>query len=366
MEGNTDVILAHQYGLTNAVATLGTALTESHVSLFKRFARRVVLVFDGDEAGQKATARAIDKFLAQEVDLRILSLPEGLDPADFLPKFGLEKFQRLLDEATEAWELKLQLAIKEFGVDSIDSRQRVLDQMLESLARVPNFSGSPRETALISRLTNSWVKYDEATVRKRLKELRNRAANPASIKESSEQAEPKPRSFDLKNPSDLVEAELLEILLTEPQLVETLQVRISPEQFHNPSLKHLLQLAFDLWERGDLPSFERFMAELEDPLHKQTVMRLDDLARQKKIAQKLIADNTQGIAEGSIGYLEEVVRRLLLSNERQKFESLKGSLVHAPAKPSATDGPKPAGELNKEHLRYLLEAQKFHAKRANS
>ncbi len=108
------------------------------------------------------------------------------------------------------------------------------------------------------------------------------------------------------------------------------------------------------------------MAELEDPKLKRALMRIDDFAKQKKIAQKLIAENSIGETEGKIEYLEEVVRRLLLQNERQQFESLKGSLVQAPEKPSATDGPTPAGKLNQEHLRYLLEAQKFHAKRANS
>ncbi len=177
MEGNTDVILAHQHGLTNAVATLGTALTETHVGLLKRFARKVVLVFDGDEAGQKATGRAIDKFLAQEVDLRILTLPEGLDPADYLTKHGLESFQHLVDEATEAWDHKLQMAAAEFGVDSLDSRQRVLDLMLDLMIRTPNFAGSSRETLLLSRLSGRLL-IDERAVRKRLENKRKSGQNP--------------------------------------------------------------------------------------------------------------------------------------------------------------------------------------------
>lgn len=363
MEGNTDVILAHQHGMMNAVATLGTSLTEAHVAFLKRFARKVVLVFDGDEAGQKAAGRSIEKFLAQEVDLRILTLPGGLDPADYLGKFGLESFQKLVEESTEAWEHKFQLAVKEIGVDSVDARQRVLDEMLELIARTPNFTGSPRETVLVSRLSGRLL-MDERAVRQQLSEKRKRSVQNASGKPASKM--PAARSFDLKKPGDLVEAEVLEILLMRPELVETLAVRIRPEQFHNPVLKSLLQLAFDMWERDERPAFDKLMAELEDPAHKQALMRIDDLARQKKIAQKLISDKTTGDAEGSMEYLEEVVRRLLLSNERRQFESLKGSLVETPAKPSATDGAKPAGELHQEHLRYLLEAQKFHAKRANS
>ncbi|MCA9073078.1 MAG: toprim domain-containing protein, partial [Planctomycetaceae bacterium] len=358
-------IVAHQNGLTNAVATLGTSLSELHVGILKRFARKVVLVFDGDEAGQKATGRAIEKFLAQEIDLRILTLPAGLDPADYLGQHGLEKFQALVEKATEAWEHKFQLAVKKFGVDSVDSRQRVLEDLLDGMLRAPHLAGTPRETMLINQLSGRLL-IDERAVRQQYAEMRKRGPQKAAESVSTTQAEPKPRTFDIKKPGDLVEAELLEILLTNPNLVEVLQVRISPEQLQNPVLKTLLQLAFDLWERDEVPTFEKLMAELEDPRLKQTLLRIDDFAREKKIAQKLIQDKTLGDAGGSMGYLDEVVRRLLLHHERQQFESLKGTLVQSPSKPSATDGSTPAGTLNQEHLRYLLEAQKFHAKRANS
>ncbi len=328
MEGNTDVILAHQHGLTNAVATLGTALTETHVGFLKRFARKVVLVFDGDTAGQKAAARAIDKFLAQEVDLRILTLPEGLDPADYLNQFGLEKFQGLVDGAVEAWDRKFQLAVKNFGVDSVDARQRVLDDMLTSIASIPNFAGTPRETVLISRLSGRLL-IDERGVRRQLNDLRKRGVNAAGKTGSTTQTEPAARSFDIKNPADAVEAEVLEILVTDPALVQTLQVRVSPGQLRNPVLRTLLQLAYDLWERGETPAFDKLMAELEEPTFKQTLMRIDDFAKEKKIGPKLTADRTAAGAEGSMGYLEEVVRRLHLLGERQKFESLKGTLVQS-------------------------------------
>ena len=83
MEGYADCIMAHQFGITNAVATLGTALTENHVSALKRFTRKVILVFDGDKAGKDAAEKSLPRFLSQEVDLRILTLTSEKDPADF-------------------------------------------------------------------------------------------------------------------------------------------------------------------------------------------------------------------------------------------------------------------------------------------
>jgi DNA primase len=93
MEGYVDCIKAHQAGVLNAVATLGTALTEQHVAFLKRLAERVVLVYDGDDAGQKAAVKAVEKFLAQDVDLRVLTLPENLDPDEFLDAHGTDAFE---------------------------------------------------------------------------------------------------------------------------------------------------------------------------------------------------------------------------------------------------------------------------------
>ena len=91
VEGYTDVIAAHQVGLSTVVGTLGTAIGEEHIRSLLRLAdkAKVVLVFDGDEAGQSAADRALDFFLASELDLRVLSLPVNLDPCDFILKEGL-------------------------------------------------------------------------------------------------------------------------------------------------------------------------------------------------------------------------------------------------------------------------------------
>ena len=87
-EGYTDVIACHAAGVTNAVATLGTALTRDHARVLKRLAERIVLLFDGDAAGQKAADRAIEVFFAEPVDVRICTLPDELDPDELLRQEG--------------------------------------------------------------------------------------------------------------------------------------------------------------------------------------------------------------------------------------------------------------------------------------
>src|SRR5205085_10739964 len=99
VEGYTDVIAAHQVGLANVVGTLGTALGDDHVLALRRLADRVILVFDGDEAGQAAADRALELFLGHDVDVRVLTLPEGLDPCDFSLREGGNAFRVLIDRA---------------------------------------------------------------------------------------------------------------------------------------------------------------------------------------------------------------------------------------------------------------------------
>ena len=103
VEGYTDVIAAHQVGLANVVGTLGTALGDDHLRGLRRLADRVVLVFDGDEAGQSAADRSLELFLGHELDLRVLTLPANLDPCDFLSNEGADAFRELVERAVDRW-----------------------------------------------------------------------------------------------------------------------------------------------------------------------------------------------------------------------------------------------------------------------
>ena len=100
LEGYTDCLMAHQHGLTNMVAVLGTALGEAHLQVLRRFTDSIVLVLDGDDAGRRRTNEIIDALLAlfvkNQIDLRILTLPEGLDPCDFIASQGSDAFRQLL------------------------------------------------------------------------------------------------------------------------------------------------------------------------------------------------------------------------------------------------------------------------------
>src|SRR5262249_30917301 len=97
VEGYTDVLMAHQHGVGQVVATMGTALNARHIANLRKFAPRIVLVFDADDAGESAMDRALAIFASQDVDLSIATLPTGLDPCDMLVKDGPEPFKQVLE-----------------------------------------------------------------------------------------------------------------------------------------------------------------------------------------------------------------------------------------------------------------------------
>jgi len=107
VEGNIDVVTLHQYGFDNAVASLGTSLTEDQVTLLSRYTEEVILTYDGDEAGQRAAKRAIPMLEKAGIKVRVLQVKDAKDPDEFLQKFGADKFKLLLEESANRVEYQL-------------------------------------------------------------------------------------------------------------------------------------------------------------------------------------------------------------------------------------------------------------------
>jgi len=101
VEGYTDVVMAHQFGVTNVVSPLGTAMTEQHVNLLRRFAKRIVLLFDADEAGNVAVDRSVELYLTKDVEIAIASMPDGVDPDEYLMQNGAAGFEKMISEARD-------------------------------------------------------------------------------------------------------------------------------------------------------------------------------------------------------------------------------------------------------------------------
>ncbi len=135
VEGYLDLIRMHQYDLKNVGATLGTALTPEHVGVIKGFAGKVILVFDGDDAGIQASLRSVGIFIEKGMEARVMLLPKGHDPDSYLQKFGREAFMKAAEVSRSIIMFILDTAQKKYGL-SVDGKLRILDELKYPLATI--------------------------------------------------------------------------------------------------------------------------------------------------------------------------------------------------------------------------------------
>ena len=139
VEGNIDVVALHQYGFDNAVASLGTSLTEEQAALITRYADQVVLLYDGDAAGQNATARAIPILEKAGLQVKVLQMRDAKDPDEFLKKFGADRFKLLLEESSNRVEYQLNTIRRQFDLRQDDQKVKFLQQCADLISGL----GSP-------------------------------------------------------------------------------------------------------------------------------------------------------------------------------------------------------------------------------
>ena len=138
VEGYMDAIALHQYGFDCAVASLGTSLTEEHAVLLSRYTENVVLIYDGDEAGQRAAQRAIPMLEKAGLAVKVLQLKDAKDPDEYLKKFGADKFQLLLNDSSNRVEYQLNAIRKKYDLGLDDQRVKFIDEAAEFIGTLSN------------------------------------------------------------------------------------------------------------------------------------------------------------------------------------------------------------------------------------
>ena len=128
VEGYMDAIALHQYGFDCAVASLGTSLTEEHAAILSRYTEQVVLIYDGDEAGQRATARAIPMLEKASIRVKVLKMREAKDPDEYLKKFGADKFKLLLEESSNRVEYQLNAIRQKYDLRVDEQRIKFIQE----------------------------------------------------------------------------------------------------------------------------------------------------------------------------------------------------------------------------------------------
>jgi DNA primase len=299
MEGYTDVLMAHQHGICNCVAVLGTALGERHLQLLRRYTDKITLVLDGDAAGRRRTNEILDTLLAlfekNLVDLRILTLPEGVDPCDFIATHGSDSFRALLAEACDALEHKFKAVTN--GLDTLTDTHRAsqaAEQLLATLAQIRPAGGSAsshallREEQMLSRIARQFHLKEEH-LRERLAAIRKQARSRQSVprateSQSSDNALPPapPRWSEL--PSS--DRDLLELVILDPTMIARVADVVEPAAISAPFARRIFAACCRLADEGAHEDFGRLLAAFDEPAMKNLLVELDESAAKKADADR--------------------------------------------------------------------------------
>jgi DNA primase len=325
VEGYMDVLMAHQHGIRNVVAPMGTALTADHLRKLRGLAQKIVLVFDADKGGSTGVDRALELFVGQKIDLRIGVPPEGLDPCDVLVKHGPDSMAKILDGAVDVFEFKLKQVWPKAG--NLEQKRVALDKMLTVLAAAPELGGAKMEM-MVNRVATMLVVKEE-TLWKQLRELhrdrqarsrqqtaRMEAAAATEVEQPEpEEAEPEPEHIvSGSGPAASHERELIEVLLAEPNLVCRAMQEIPADTIEHPGLRRVLVALYGLQAGGRTPDLDRLREQLDNEKLLQKVFELQDRGlnhRDRNVAYEQI-----------VGRFREVERRRFHSNLMAEMESL--------------------------------------------
>ena len=227
VEGNIDVVALHQFGFDNAVASLGTSLTEEQVNLLSRYTEQVVLTYDGDEAGQRAAQRAIPMLEKAGIQVRVLQVKDAKDPDEFLHKFGADRFKLLLEECENRVEYQLAAIEKKYNLSVDEERVRYIQEAAAMICTLPG--AVQREiygnrVAEIGKISYEAMKLEVGKAYKKLqtktkKEQEKRDLAPVR------NLQPKTKEFRYDNPrSAMAEEGVLAMVLLEPALFDRCKV----------------------------------------------------------------------------------------------------------------------------------------------
>lgn len=252
VEGYMDAVALHQYGFDCAVASLGTSLTEEHAALLTRYTEQVVLIYDGDEAGQRATRRAIPILEKAGLQVKVLRMKGAKDPDEFLKKFGADSFKILLEEASNRVEYQLNAIARKYDIGQDDQRIKFIQECAVLISTLPS---SVQREVYGNRVAEVGGISAEAMKMEVSKAYQNRKRKEKRVQQKKDldpvgAAQPKSRAIRYEDVrSAMAEEGVIAQGLREPALLD-LCGDLEPEIFSSPLLAKVYRQLTDRHSKG--------------------------------------------------------------------------------------------------------------------
>ncbi|MDD4169557.1 MAG: DNA primase [Desulfotomaculaceae bacterium] len=248
MEGYMDVITAHRFGITNAVASLGTSLTREQGRLLMNYNRNIVIAYDADAAGVAATMRSLD--LLQELGclVRVVNIPDGKDPDEFLQKQGYQPWENLIDQSPSLIEYKLQQAVSKKQVRTVSDKLEIMQQVFPSLSAINSEVEVEENLKVMAGLLNLSPEAIAGEFKRHKANAGKKWTNSDNIVKTKHNT-----LSNIKKPDarEKAEAGLLRLIIEDPSLIETVIAKLGPEPFSSSNYHKLFQQVQKIFNKPD-------------------------------------------------------------------------------------------------------------------
>lgn len=250
-EGYMDVISMHQAGFTNAVASLGTALTSGHASLLKRYTQEVLLLYDSDEAGVRAALRAIPILREAGVNSRVVNLRPYKDPDEFIKNLGAEAFEERLEQASDSFMFRVSIAESEFPMEEPQGQNRFFERCAEMLLELKDeLERNLYIEAIVKKYRGQYgISVEDLRKRVNTLALRGTPAERRVQPKKSQDGAPKKKK---DSASDQAQKLMLTWIVTYPKIFDKVAQYLTPEDFVVPLYREVAQMLFSQREEGEV------------------------------------------------------------------------------------------------------------------
>ncbi|MGI6145536.1 MAG: DNA primase [Clostridia bacterium] len=278
MEGYMDVITAHQHGVTQAVGTLGTALTEEQCKLLMRYTYNVVTCFDADTAGQKATKRGLDLLQQLGLKVAVMTIPEGEDPDEFLKNQGYEEFQKALLQAYPVFEYNLLKLMEKYNRDDISGKIQIIQELVPDLYRVQ----SPVKRQGYIQMLAERLSFSEQAI---YAEIRKFQTGQSFNNREQSTKNTVQRKKDTVTAADTAQRVLIRLVLETPEILLEVEKAGGKELFSNDLYQEIYQTNYLLSQAGHNIKVEDLVTHLENEEARQVLTEIllsDELLKEGK------------------------------------------------------------------------------------
>lgn len=324
-EGYMDVISLHQHGVDNAVASLGTALTSQQARLIGRFAGRAVYAYDGDAAGQKAMLRGVDILSENSIEPRVMVIPGGLDPDEYIRKYGREAFLALKDSTLTAVQFKLNYIEGETGLSTADGRQRYAERACALLSRLDPVE---RDRYVKTVSERSGIGVDVIREQCGVAAAADTAPEPQKLVSSGYKRQ---RDFDKRQKTEIL---LAACMLTSREARANIAALsgYSPALFTDPGLTELIKKLAEADAKRGEADLRLMISELEEKSSDaagSAVSQAEELANPTEVAADCIHALTLENSEARLMELSERVKQQTDPNKRAQLIKEQMELLNA-------------------------------------